>query len=53
MVTLLSQNTESVAEEKVEEAHRKVMVANHPDAGGSTQESDILNQLHYTRIIFV
>jgi len=26
---------ESVAAEKVKEAHRKVMVANHPDAGGS------------------
>ncbi|GLJ11382.1 hypothetical protein SUGI_0154940 [Cryptomeria japonica] len=26
---------ESVSADKVKEAHRKVMVANHPDAGGS------------------
>lgn len=26
---------ESVPAEKVKEAHRRVMVANHPDAGGS------------------
>ncbi len=25
---------ESAAEERVKEAHRRIMVANHPDAGG-------------------
>ena len=27
---------ESAPEEKVKEAHRRIMVANHPDAGGSS-----------------
>ena len=27
---------ESASEEKVKEAHRKIMIANHPDAGGSS-----------------
>lgn len=27
---------ESAAEEKVKDAHRRIMVANHPDAGGSS-----------------
>ena len=27
---------ESAAEEKVKEAHRRIMIANHPDAGGSS-----------------
>lgn len=32
---LVLNRRESVTAEKVKEAHRKVMVANHPDAGGS------------------
>jgi DnaJ homolog subfamily C member 19 len=27
---------ESAAEERVKEAHRRIMIANHPDAGGSS-----------------
>ncbi len=27
---------EAAAEDKVKEAHRRIMVANHPDAGGSS-----------------
>ena len=27
---------ESAPEEKIKEAHRKIMIANHPDAGGSS-----------------
>lgn len=27
---------ESAPEEKVKEAHRRIMIANHPDAGGSS-----------------
>jgi DnaJ family protein C protein 19 len=27
---------ESAAEEKVKEAHRRIMIANHPDSGGSS-----------------
>ena len=27
---------ESVATEKVKEAHRRIMIANHPDSGGSS-----------------
>lgn len=26
---------ESAPEEKIKEAHRRIMIANHPDAGGS------------------
>lgn len=27
---------ESAPEEKIKEAHRRIMIANHPDAGGSS-----------------
>jgi DnaJ homolog subfamily C member 19 len=27
---------ETAAEEKIKEAHRRIMIANHPDAGGSS-----------------
>ena len=27
---------ESAPEEKVKEAHRRIMIANHPDSGGSS-----------------
>eukprot|EP00271_Cylindrocystis_brebissonii_P009230 TRINITY_DN23929_c0_g1_i1.p1 TRINITY_DN23929_c0_g1~~TRINITY_DN23929_c0_g1_i1.p1 ORF type:complete len:115 (+),score=21.61 TRINITY_DN23929_c0_g1_i1:262-606(+) len=35
---------ESVAAEKVKEAHRRVMVANHPDAGGSDYLASKINE---------
>ncbi|KAL0719756.1 hypothetical protein Bca4012_069080 [Brassica carinata] len=35
---------ESVAAEKVKEAHRRVMVANHPDAGGSHYLASKINE---------
>ncbi|OMO72569.1 hypothetical protein CCACVL1_17713 [Corchorus capsularis] len=35
---------ESVAIEKVKEAHRRVMVANHPDAGGSHYLASKINE---------
>lgn len=37
-------NRESVAAEKVKEAHRRVMVANHPDAGGSHYLASKINE---------
>ncbi|EOA21826.1 hypothetical protein CARUB_v10002291mg [Capsella rubella] len=35
---------ESVVAEKVKEAHRRVMVANHPDAGGSHYMASKINE---------
>ncbi|CAA7044421.1 unnamed protein product [Microthlaspi erraticum] len=35
---------ESVVAEKVKEAHRRVMVANHPDAGGSHYLASKINE---------
>lgn len=35
---------ESAAQEKVKEAHRRVMVANHPDAGGSDYLASKINE---------
>ncbi|KAL5706180.1 hypothetical protein ACHQM5_024383 [Ranunculus cassubicifolius] len=35
---------ESAAADKVKEAHRKVMVANHPDAGGSHYLASKINE---------
>ncbi|KAL9226972.1 hypothetical protein vseg_002724 [Gypsophila vaccaria] len=35
---------ENVAVEKVKEAHRKVMIANHPDAGGSHYLASKINE---------
>ncbi|KAH8955769.1 hypothetical protein BDL97_07G004000 [Sphagnum fallax] len=35
---------ESVAQDKVKEAHRRVMQANHPDAGGSDYLASKINE---------
>ncbi|KAJ6746647.1 MITOCHONDRIAL IMPORT INNER MEMBRANE TRANSLOCASE SUBUNIT TIM14-2 [Salix koriyanagi] len=35
---------ESTAADKVKEAHRRVMVANHPDAGGSHYLASKINE---------
>jgi DnaJ family protein C protein 19 len=35
---------ENVAADKVKEAHRRVMVANHPDAGGSHYLASKINE---------
>jgi DnaJ family protein C protein 19 len=34
---------ESASEQKVREAHRKIMIANHPDAGGSSYIATKIN----------
>ena len=35
---------ESANEQKVKEAHRKIMIANHPDAGGSSYIATKINE---------
>ncbi|CAN1174198.1 Mitochondrial import inner membrane translocase subunit TIM14-1 [Linum perenne] len=35
---------ESAAQDKIKEAHRRVMVANHPDAGGSDYLASKINE---------
>ena len=35
---------ESAPEEKVKEAHRRIMIANHPDAGGSSYVATKVNE---------
>ena len=35
---------ETASEEKVKEAHKKVMVANHPDSGGSDYLATKVNE---------
>jgi DnaJ family protein C protein 19 len=37
-------NRENAAPDKVKEAHKKVMVANHPDAGGSHYLASKINE---------
>lgn len=43
MITLCN-GRESAATEKIKEAHRKVMIANHPDAGGSHYLASKINE---------
>ncbi len=35
---------ESAAEERVKDAHRRIMIANHPDAGGSSYIAAKVNE---------
>lgn len=35
---------ESAAEDRVKEAHRRIMIANHPDAGGSSLLATKINE---------
>jgi len=35
---------ESAAEEKVKDAHRRIMIANHPDSGGSSYVAAKVNE---------
>ncbi|GMH39946.1 hypothetical protein BSKO_07850 [Bryopsis sp. KO-2023] len=35
---------ESTPEEKIKEAHRRIMIANHPDAGGSDYMASKINE---------
>ncbi|KAK9825024.1 hypothetical protein WJX74_001312 [Apatococcus lobatus] len=35
---------ESAAEERVKEAHRRIMIANHPDSGGSSYIATKVNE---------
>ena len=35
---------ESAAEEKVKDAHRRIMIANHPDSGGSSYLAAKVNE---------
>jgi hypothetical protein len=37
--------SESAAADKVKEAHRRIMIANHPDAGGSDFIASKINEV--------
>lgn len=44
LICLFSFDRESTPSDKVKEAHRRVMVANHPDAGGSHYLASKINE---------